>query len=514
MGAQGGGGVPGLRARRGRWLVAGVAAVSALTGTLAAPPVWASAPGRPALSAGPGQMADAAVAVDPAEPMHLAAVADPYSGGVHIELTESRDGGHTWSPPLRLLPPGTTKSFDPTVLILGDGRLVVVGGASGTGRAFCQPASRVFVATVADGKASFDIVQPPRPAVYVDRPTATTDPTSNTVVLSWTESSGAGAECLGLPAKATVFVRQWGDGSACPAPRPLGSTGSPSAFGAGLARAGGSVVAAVRELGSGTRSRLAVSASSDGGCTFGAPQLVDEGPQAPAKPAATGGFAVGVASAVLSPDGSVTVAWSVASGTGVSTRVLRRPGGQPDAGFTSLAAPADVAAVELVPTLVADRAGGVWLATASARPGGLAFLVRRWAGAWAPTVTVVTGSTGRYQELGQGLGLAAAGPVLAVAVPLNGPASSSLIVATEAVPDPPRRPEAPRPNPARPPSTEQAAPDGAIPSAPGRGPGSPRGVGLTEGVAGSLMVILVIVVVTRRRQRSRRGSPADVAGGG
>ncbi len=502
-----------LRRRLGRALTGAVAAVLVvIVVPRPAPAATNPGPSNPAtvLTAGRGQMAEAVVAVDPADPSHLAAAADPYGGGVHIEVTETHDGGRTWSPPVKLVPAGSTKSYDPTPLFLQDGRLVVVGGASSAGHVYCQPASRIFVASVTGANATFDIAQPPRPAVYVDRPTATADSESGAVVLSWTESRGPGAECRGVPERSSVVVRQWGHEARCVDPQPLSSTGSPAAFGAGLAQAGAAVVAAVRELGPGSRSRLTVSSSSDGGCTFGPVELLDEGPQPSATPAASGGFAVGVPSVALSPDGSTTVAWSVGSGPGVATRVLVRSGTQPEDGFRPLDPPPDAAGTELLPTLAADRQGGIWMATASATRAGLDFLLRRWAGTWAPAQTVASGAAGGYVELGEGLGLATAGPVLAALVPVDGPASSSLVLSTMSVPEPaPRR----RPQrPARPGSTQTALPAVTSQTRP-VGKGIRARPAVVAGLAGALVVALAtLFVVGRRRHERPRLEPPAPAG--
>lgn len=493
-----------------RFLAGPLIAILALAATSAPLAAAAKPTGSglaPALTAGPGQMAEAALAVDPADPDHLAVAADPYRGIIHIEVTESHDGGHTWSPPVSVLPPGAAKSYDPTPLFLSDGRLVVVGGASSAGRPFCQPGSSVFVASLDERDLSIDVLQPARRGVYVDRPTATADATSDTVVLSWTESVGAGAECRGVPSSAKIVVRQWGEEATCRAARPLVSSGSPSAFGAGLARAGQTVVAAARELGPGPRSRLTVSSSVDGGCTFGDPQVIDEGPQPPSDPAVTGGFAVGVPSVALGADGSVTAAWSVATSRGVGTRLLRRSGITPTIGFRALEAPADAAATELLPTLAADRAGGVWQATAAASPGGVAFLVRRWEGTWAPTVTLATGSAGRYTELGEGLGLAASGPVLAAAAPVDGPGTSRLVVGTQPVPELPEPPEAVKPTTEPATTTAQPRPAAVDPPVVRTPPRSRSGsawarAALVAGTAAGALATAGALVVAARRRRS------------
>ena len=67
--------------------------------------------------------------------------------------------------------------------------------------------------------------------------------------------------------------------------------------------------------------------------------------------------------------------------------------------------------------------------------GGIAeFILRRRTTAWQEPTLLATGPTAGYIEVGQALGLAAAGDRVAIAVPVNGPVGSQLVVSVHQFP--------------------------------------------------------------------------------
>ncbi|MDQ6910345.1 MAG: glycoside hydrolase, partial [Actinomycetota bacterium] len=232
-------------------------------------------------SAGPGAMAEATITADPARPGHLAAAADPYLGPVRILVATSNDGGATWSEPVTILPDGFAKSYDPSLAFDASGDLLVVGGASGRGAAHCQVGSAIFLARVQARGTSYTLVRDGRADLaYVDRPAfAMANQRDGQAYVTWTESSGAGAECLGVPNRSTTMLARLSRGGSVADTRPIPSSGLAAPFGSAIAVSAGRVVnVAVIERDNEGGSRLVVVRSRDGGTTLENPVVVANGP--------------------------------------------------------------------------------------------------------------------------------------------------------------------------------------------------------------------------------------------
>lgn len=453
-----------------------------------------------ALTAGPRQMAEPAVAVDPRDERRIAVAADPYLGPVRIRVTTSTDGGASWTPPVDVVPPGFAKSYDPTLHFDRDGNLLVVGGASAVGPPRCQPGSAIFVATVGGGAATYTIVRDARAdGAYVDRPQSGYDARRHRLYIDWTESSDPGAECRGTPLRSHIAFTAATPGEPFPAPRPLPSSGLPAPFGAPIAVGPrGDVVVVVGEHDPGRRSRAVVVRSRDRGTTFGPAEIALETPWAPASLPAVGGFVGPTPSVAIAPDGTVTAAWS-APREGGAVPVL----GQSDApgAWTPVDAPADVAGVELFAEVAYDHDGRLWLLSAQAVSGVMRFVAReRTALGWSPPVVLAEGRAGRYLELGEALALAFTRKELVAVVPVDSPSGSQLVVARDRLPAPPITTTTTSP-------TTSPASGADAPGATAAGRAGPPWPLITAG--GAIVIVAAFVgrrrqVTNRRRRRARR----------
>ncbi|HVT75901.1 MAG TPA: sialidase family protein [Acidimicrobiales bacterium] len=377
--------------------------------------------------AAPGQMAEAAVAVDPADPRHIAAAADPYSGGVHVALVTTTDGGATWSSPIVVRPPGFSKSYDPIVTFEEDGSVLVVAGASGTGRPYCHPSSVIFAAEVADGIATYRMVRDPRPdGAFVDRPGLALDP-NGAAVVTWTESAGPGADCRATPIASTAMIAISDAGGPFEPRGPLPSSGFPVAFGATPATAeDGSVLVAIGEHSPDGRSRLIVTTSTDQARNFSAPTVVSEGPTPREQLAGGDGFVKAVPSLATSANGRIAVAFPTAAADGsAGPAVFEQRNGS---GWKTIPPVADPGVAELLPTVVYDGAGRLWLLSARTQPGSISFVLRHYAGSWDQPATVATGPASAYKELGEMLGAAPIADGVVTAVPVDQVGNSALVV--------------------------------------------------------------------------------------
>lgn len=374
-----------------------------------------------ALKAGPGAMAEPAVAIDPSDPDHFIAAADPYLAPVRIVVRESNDGGETWSEPIDVVPPAFSKSYDPSVAVLTDGRVVVVGGASQEGAAHCQPGSAVFLAELRDGPPRYSLIQQPQDGVYVDRPQMIADPRSGAMFVSWTRSAGTGAECLAAPLRSSImFTRSLSGRTFSPATS-LPSTGFPAPFGSSMTVGDdGSVHVATREAGMNGTDRIIVVSSDDGGGSFSSPTTIAETAAFPGSISGLGGFTSGVPVIAAGPRG-VAVAWPRVDDGGSRLEVALRPTG---GAWHRLRPLGTRAGYEIFPGVSYDGAGRLWLLYARYSAGTMTFILRHRAPrGWSSPRTIAAGPAGGYVEVGQFSALAASGERIVAAVPVDGAAS-------------------------------------------------------------------------------------------
>lgn len=444
-----------------------------------------------------GAMAEASIAVDPANSRHLVAAANPYDGRARIRLATSEDGGITWSPPRVLLPPGFAKSYDPVVFLDGKGAMLVVGGASGVGQPNCQPGSAVFLAVVDKGAVTYQLVRDARKdGAYVDRPGFALSRLDGLAHVTWTESSGPGASCLGTPIRSTVMIASGRPAEPFDAPVTLPTSGLPAPFGATpVVAADGTVLVAIGEHGPAGRSRATVTTSSDRARTFSPAEVVFDGVSPANSIRGVGGFVATVPSIAVQPSGRTAVAY-VQSGSGdrlgSAAVVFER---SPGASWLAISPPTEAGTAELLPRVVYDRSGTMWLLSARAAGGIIDLSLRRRSADWEEPISIVRGRADRYVEIGQALGFVATDGAVIGAAPINRTADSALIVATHRIPEPEPslRAEAASELPAPPAqmvedpsSVRRSRPAAAIPAA---------------GGAAAAAALAATVAVTRRRRR-------------
>ena len=365
-------------------------------------------------------MAEPAIAIDSADPSHLVAAADPYLNPVRILVSESHDGGRSWDRPIEIVPPGFDKAYDPSVAVVDD-EVVVVGGASREGALHCQPGSAIFVARIRARRISYSLIQSPSGSVYVDRPRMIADAGSGALFVTWTRSTGLGAECLAAPTQSsTFFARSRGDGSFA-SPVRLASPPSSAPFGSSIAVSsdGATVYVVVRERNPSSADRIVVTSSFDGGRTFERRDVIASAPAYPASIPGVGGFIADVPAITADGARSVTVAWSDSQGGGSTIRLARSVAGGAWRRMRPLGGSADYA---FLPNVAYDG-GNLWLVYAAYSSGDLSFVARRRTQRWSSVRRVASGPAGGYAEIGQSLGLAAAGGRVAIAVPVDGPTS-------------------------------------------------------------------------------------------
>jgi hypothetical protein len=459
-----------------RQVVAGCVALVA-TGFLVAVPIGPAeaSPGVPTpsstavLTGPPHSASEAAIAVDPDDDDHLAAAENMYTPQPRVKVVESHDGGATWTAPLDVTPPGFSKSFDPSVVFVG-GALEVVAGASGTGAQYCQPGSAIAVMRVhPDRTFTTRFAEPPQgPNHYVDRPTAAVDSASGRLYVSWTASSGSGAECLGTPVSSQIMLTQAVANAAFPPATTVATTGTAAPFGAAIAVDGdGTLWAAVGGHDPGRRSQLAVVSSTDHGTTFGRPTVLAEGPPTAKRLPGLAGLNAPIPSIAVGAGERVLVAWPIATSTGATVGVFLRSDAawQPLAPFTPDGTPF-LAAAGLT------RSGVPVVLSAAVMGSVVTFESQSFAGSWTPPAPLANSPAGDYMEIGEGLGLATIGDEVVTAVPLDGPLGSSLLVTRQRI-----APPAPKPAPTT--ATTSTEPRATTPSttvlaAPRRRPAGPE----------------------------------------
>lgn len=373
---------------------------------------------RIVLSAGPGAMAESAVAVDPADPDHLIVAADPYLDPVRIVLRESYDGGRTWSRQVDIVPPGFAKSYDPSVAVMPDGRAVVVGGASQQGAMYCQPGSAIFIAKLDDRKVRYSLIQEPKDDTYVDRPRMISESLTGEMFATWTRSVGSGSECLAAPLRSSVmFTRSLQDGRFA-RPTPLPSSGFPAPFGSSMAIGeGGSLHVAIRERDPSRGDRIVVVSSRDGGRSFTRPEVLVTTPAFPAAIPGLGGFISGIPVIGSDPKtGHPTVAWPSSEPDGSRIDIARRTGGR----WSPMEPIGRGGGFELFPSLSYDGFGRLWLLYARYSSGNISYVLRHRVDRWSRPRIIGRGAAGGYVEIGQFLGFTAVRDRILAAVSIDG----------------------------------------------------------------------------------------------
>jgi hypothetical protein len=385
-----------------------------------------------ALVAGPHQAAEAVVALDDRNPQRMAVAADPYLGPVQVRASLTEDAGRTWGPPIPLVPQGFAKSYDPVLAFTNDGPLLVVAGASQLGPPNCQPGSAIFTAHLGQGPPKYQIVRPPSYGTYVDRPFVGYDRRRQRVLVTWTESSGPGAECSGLPVRSQLMLSvSHADGSFSePTVIPTATATAP--FGSAIAiDDDGSLVIVTVDRQPRT-ARLLVVRSVDGGQTFAAPEVLAEAAPLPTELPGLGGL-VSPTPAVAVHKGRTAIAWSAVDATGVHVSVFEALASGP---FATLPAVPTEAAAVILPQLSYDRGGRLWRLAGNLRGRELVFDLAGWDGGWSDAGDVGSGPSDRYQEVGEQLGLAVAGDAIATAVPIDGDTASVIDVTWRLEPTP------------------------------------------------------------------------------
>ena len=412
-------------------VVAAVAGLLAAAGIGSSAPAGASGPVRgTALTAGAGMMAEAAVAIDPRRRTHLAAAADPYLNPPRVLAALSVDGGHRWSKPVEVRPPGYVKSYDPQVQFAPDGDLVVVAGASRAGAPGCHPGSVVFAAHVHGRAVTYRMLAAAGPSEFVDRPV--TLPRPGGLLVTYTASAGPGAQCRATPLRSRIWLQRldWALGLQVRTPVPA-ATGR--VYGSSLAVFGAGRLA-IATMATRPAGRVAVSVAV-GGADSGGLRLAATVPAGAAVPITVpplGGVVTAmpvVAGAAGSP---LVLAWSQRAGRRVHTVVARSSDGRH---FTMLAPPPAGGVAQLVPTLVVSVVGETMLTEADVVSAAqVRFPVWRLTGRrWSPLGSAGRGTAG-YAELGEALGVAAAAGQVAVAVPVQRSRTSTLAVTVHALP--------------------------------------------------------------------------------
>jgi hypothetical protein len=394
-----------------------------------------------------GRMAEPTVAVSPQDPDLVAVAADPYLDPTRIQVVVSRDGGRTWTPPVTVRPPGFAKSFDPDLAFTRSGDLLISGGASQTGRAFCQPDSAVFLARVRPewrARPSYELVVPPRRGIYVDRPGLAHDPASGLTAVSWTRSSGRGAECLAVPRRSTTLLA-WrrGDGGnfttlRVPVPKA-------AAYGSELAVDGPSRVrVAVASWDTAGRQVVSViGLDLDRGTRY-ANTIIPAG----RRPSLSLGRGFPLNLSVVSiaaVDGRFAIAWTQAKGQRIVSMVATT--GAASSSWQVRPGPSG-SGTPLLPTIALGPGGTAVLLQANAGPGRLRFALWRLTGnGWTRMKDLGRTSSRDYPELGELLGLGATNAAVMAAVPAGRrPSALRVSVWRPAAAPPVASPASPQPN--------------------------------------------------------------------
>ena len=443
-------------------------------------------------------MSESTAAIDPQNPLHMAVAANPYLDPARIQVSVSVDAGQSWSAPITVLPPGENESYDPQLGYAADGSLLVTGGASPDTRSGCQRDSEVFIAALHGDRLTFHVLATAPVGALLDRPTllAATGSTPK-VVVAWTASTGAGADCLLRPVRSTtqvaVVTAQLDVQTEVTLPpvaqAPFGSALSISGDGvfglvvAGRDRSSGITVGVYQSV-DGVRWQL----SRAGTARAEPDRLVGLGGPVLSMPSIAGllhGFAV---------------AWTDTTGGTVRAHVARNDTGA----WVEVAAP-PAEGTRLLPTLAfVDQT--LVLLQAGLSPAGLTYDTWQQLGAaWTSLATDVGGDATHMQELGELLGLAV-GPdgSRLTAVPVTTVGVSALLVrVVTPVPSTTPSPIASAPL-TSPPTGSSSVPDAVAAH-------QQRGVGtVTVVLAGSGVVLLLVVrSAARRRLRRKRRNHDD-----
>ncbi len=403
-----------------------------------------SQPGAPievtALHAGPRQMAEAAIAIDPKDPRHFAVAADPYLNPVIIQVAITHDGGRTWTPPIDITPPGSSKAYDPTLVFANNGDLLVAGGASVVGLEGCQTRSTVFLALLNGTTPRYVTVQSPKVDTYVDRPQLGIDRARSRAFVTWTESHGDGAECRGMPQSSEIKLVSATLNDEVPVFGPavsVPSSGLSAPFGssAPLER-NGAVSMVVGERDGNGRGRAVLITTHSRGQTFEAPATLWSGTASQRSVAGIAGIVASVPSYAISERGKAAMAWDQTIHGSTAIVMMTTDAHDAWRPVTVVAPPPGT--VETFAQVLFDQTQKLWLLTARFRHGNVDFVTRTFAGGtWTAPATIASGPSSHYAEIGEQLGFASAADRILTAVPIDGTRSSTLRVFTTLLPPSP-----------------------------------------------------------------------------
>lgn len=363
-----------------------------------------------------GSMAEVSIAADPLRPSELAVAADPYVPSVRIRVATSHDRGLTWGTPIDVIPPGFAKSYDPTVSYRRDGSIVVVGGASLLGPTNCQPASAIFAATLSPTGIQYSIVAGPALQTYYDRPSSTIDRRDDRVFATWTESSGVGAECKGVPTRSRLMLSAGSEATFDP-PMAVPTSGLRAPFGSSVViDAQGALTIAGAEHQAGHPSRLVVSESPTPSLNLATPLTLRYGPPLAPRLAGIGGFNAPVPVTASGPSGEIAVAWLLQGHSGPTIIVyLRDRRGE----WEDVSPPPGIVPSPRLAQIAFSADGQLALLAAGYETGRLRYVLATRESEWTTPLTFATTRAARFKEIGETLGLVATADHLAAVVPLD-----------------------------------------------------------------------------------------------
>ena len=363
-----------------------------------------------------GAMAEVAIAADPARPTELTVAADPYLPTVRIRIATSHDRGLTWGAPIDLIPPGYSKSYDPTVSYRRDGAVVVVGGASSIGLPNCQTNSAIFAATMTTTGVQYAIVAGPKPLTYYDRPSSTIDSRNDRTIVTWTESTGAGAECKGVPTRSRLMLSTGSDRT-YDTPIAVPSSGLRAPFGSSaVVDSAGSLTVAGAEHQTGHPSRLVVSRSTTQSLDLGRPSTLRHGPPLTPRLAGVGGFNAPVPVTAAGPTGEIAVAWLLQehSGTAIVIYLRNKQGTWQD-----VSPPPSIVASPRLAQITFSAIGQLALLVAGYETGRLNYVIALRGSEWTAPLQLATTKAAQFNEIGETLGLVSSDDQLSAVVPLD-----------------------------------------------------------------------------------------------
>lgn len=454
-----------------------------------------------------GAASEATAAVDPANPRRLAVAINAYQdpAPVRIQVLQSGDGGRTWSRPVTVLPPGTAKSYDPALAFARDGSLLVSGGASLIGADFCQPASRVFLARLGPGAAgpAYRVGPVALPGNYNDRPALGYDAAAGLAYLTWTFSTGPQAECQAVPGRSQTLLATAGPSGIGPA-RPFpDSLGAPYGSAVAVLAPGVALVAAAERAPDGQQ-QILTAVTRDGGVSYAQREVIAEGQVSALAVPGLSALSLSTPTLAVSPAGRVAAAWTQAGPGGQATAALAVSVGAPANGpvpWQAVAAPPVPAGATVLAPAVAFAGSQLLLGAGVLSGEQLGFTVFRRLDPqhWQAALALGTGRGDAYREVGESIGLAAAGNAMVAAAPLGERDDSALVIRTAYAAPPLAASPAPSPGagtsaPATPSTSPAAA---ATRSAPGAG--FPLGRLLLALVVGLGAAAVLLRIRARRR---------------